>query len=273
MAAPADINAILSALTQRNAGTPAQATPAPGGQPGYPVGYPGAMPQQAPTPSLPGFALPQPTSSGSVDLSAIRPVNSGSVSIADAIAKAKSIAADRGGSFDNRGVPGREDPRLAGRSYMRSRSRSRSPPRRDAFRDNYNPYRDERRGDSRRAGGYGRDRTPSPGPRGRYSPGPARDHRSPQNRGGDGDSETISVKSALQPSYGQMPQASGAMSGMPAMPGMPGMPQQGAGGPAGGDPNAPDPYAQYGGYQNYVALWYAALAQQQQGGQPGGAPQ
>jgi far upstream element-binding protein len=37
-----------------------------------------------------------------------------------------------------------------------------------------------------------------------------------------------------------------------------------------------DPYAQYGGYQNYLALWYQSLMyQQQQGGQgapPAGAP-
>ena len=28
-----------------------------------------------------------------------------------------------------------------------------------------------------------------------------------------------------------------------------------------------DPYAAWGGYQNYAAMWYAALAQQQQSGQ------
>lgn len=26
----------------------------------------------------------------------------------------------------------------------------------------------------------------------------------------------------------------------------------------------PDPYAAWGGYQNYAAMWYAAIAQQQQ---------
>ena len=31
---------------------------------------------------------------------------------------------------------------------------------------------------------------------------------------------------------------------------------------------AADPYAAYGGYQNYAAMWYAAMAAQQQGGQP-----
>ncbi|KAK7755813.1 hypothetical protein SLS62_002098 [Diatrype stigma] len=34
--------------------------------------------------------------------------------------------------------------------------------------------------------------------------------------------------------------------------------------------NGADPYAPYGGYQAYVALWYAAMAQQQGGGQPQG---
>ncbi|KAJ9619305.1 hypothetical protein H2203_008634 [Taxawa tesnikishii (nom. ined.)] len=199
MAAPADISSILAALAQRNASTPSQPTPAPGATPTLPPGFPGAIPQQAPTPSLPGFSLPQPTSSGSVDLSAIRPSATGSVSIAEAIAKAKSIAADRGVSYDNRAAvaPPREDPRLAGRGYRRSRSRSRSPPRRDAFRDNYNPYRDERRDNPRRGSGYGRDRTPSPGPRGRNSFSPGRGRRSPPARGGGDDSETISVKSAL----------------------------------------------------------------------------
>jgi far upstream element-binding protein len=37
----------------------------------------------------------------------------------------------------------------------------------------------------------------------------------------------------------------------------------------GGPPQAggPDPYAAYGGYQNYIQMWYAAVAAQQ-GGQP-----
>ncbi|OAA57964.1 PCBP-like protein [Niveomyces insectorum RCEF 264] len=43
-----------------------------------------------------------------------------------------------------------------------------------------------------------------------------------------------------------------------------GMPGQ----PGGDDPNA-DPYAPYGGYAAYVALWYQALAQQGGGGAPG----
>jgi len=79
--------------------TPQQPTPHP--PPSY---APGAVPGQPPSAPPPAQSyLPQPSSTGSVDLSAIKPVNSGSVSIADAIAKAKSIAADRGvPSFDPR---------------------------------------------------------------------------------------------------------------------------------------------------------------------------
>ncbi|THX34694.1 eukaryotic type KH-domain (KH-domain type I) [Aureobasidium pullulans] len=211
MAGQADISSILAALAQRPASNPAQ-PPQQGPPGGMPQGYPQNLgPAQMPTPSLGGFPLPQPSSSGSVDLSAIRPVNTGSVSIAEAIAKAKSIAADRGISYDNRppqqqihNQPPRGDPRLAGRPpYQQSRSRSRSPPRRDNFRGNFNPYRDERRDADRRDRGYNnRDRSHSPGPRGgrgNFSPGPGArgGPRSPTSRAPPGDSDTISVKSAL----------------------------------------------------------------------------
>lgn len=43
--------------------------------------------------------------------------------------------------------------------------------------------------------------------------------------------------------------------------------------PAAAAPNtggqAADPYAVYGGYQNYLAMWYASIAQQQQQGGQG----
>lgn len=45
---------------------------------------------------MPPYGLPQPTNSGSVDLSGIKPVSTGSVSIADALAKARNIAAEKG---------------------------------------------------------------------------------------------------------------------------------------------------------------------------------
>ena len=85
--------------------------------------------------------------------------------------------------------------------YRRSRSRSRSPPRhgRDSYRDNYNPYRDERRDDSRR-GAYVRDRSFSPGIRGgpSYSPRPYGGDRTPPGRRDEDDnSETINIASNL----------------------------------------------------------------------------
>ncbi|KAL9610146.1 MAG: hypothetical protein Q9167_005124 [Letrouitia subvulpina] len=154
------------------------------------------------------YPIPQPSNSGSFDLSNIKPTNSGSVSLADAVARARGIAAEKGVHY---GLSSRDgDPRMSSRSsYRRSRSRSRSPPRvgRDSYRDNYNPYRDERRDDSRRnnLGGYSRDRSFSPGSRGRsnYSPLPGRSYgipgdRSPLGRrGGDEGHETITIESNL----------------------------------------------------------------------------
>lgn len=155
-----------------------------------------------------GYSLPQPTSSGNVDLSSIKPINSGTVSIADAIAKAKAIAAEKGVSYDRSLAYGSSDPRLsAGRQYKTSRSRSRSPPpvRRDAYRDNFNPYRDERRGDRAPPSRDYRERSFSPGLRGSapgtFSPShnsggyPSRG-RSPI-RDAEGDVETLSIESHL----------------------------------------------------------------------------
>lgn len=92
----ADLSNILAALAaQRQGGTPSQAPPPP--LPGAP--YP--PPQYATPPgSATPYGLPQPINSGSVDLASIKPVSSGSVSIADAIAKARGIAAEKGLSYD-----------------------------------------------------------------------------------------------------------------------------------------------------------------------------
>ena len=90
------------------------------------------------------------------------------------------------------------DPRLSGRYYRPSRSRSRSPGRmpRDGFRDSYNPYRDERRDEPRRQTGlqYGRERSFSPGSR--FTPPPGRSFGG-SGRGGDDGSETIPIESNL----------------------------------------------------------------------------
>lgn len=199
---------------QRPASTSAQA------QPNQPPQY--QQPAQQSAPSYPlqsTYPLPQPISSGSVDLNNIKPVSSGTVNINDAIAKAKAIAAEKGISYERpqqqqqpqQPVYGAVDPRAGNRPYIQGRSRSRSPPgRRDAFRDSYNPYRDERRGErGPPSRDYGRERSFSPvnrgrGPSANFSPPraggyPGRE-RSPMGRGGnnDGDnSETLQIESNL----------------------------------------------------------------------------
>lgn len=58
----------------------------------------GAAPSSAAPPSTNagGYALPQPDSTGSLNIGGAAPVNTSSVSIADAIAKARGIAAEKG---------------------------------------------------------------------------------------------------------------------------------------------------------------------------------
>src|SRR5947207_1307034 len=87
----------------------------------------------------PSYPYPQPSQSGSIDLSAIRPVNSGTVPLADAIAKAKAYATEKGITPYDRptgGYPPQDARPVDGRQYQRARSKS---PRREAFRDNFNP--------------------------------------------------------------------------------------------------------------------------------------
>ncbi|KAI9824554.1 MAG: hypothetical protein M1832_001643 [Thelocarpon impressellum] len=108
MAEQPDISSILAALAaQRPAAAPAQGSyqPQTVPQPGMPQGYQSSYPPSAPAVGLAGIQLPQPTNSGSVDLSNIKPTASGT-GIAEAIAKAKGIAAEKGVSYDQRG-PGR----------------------------------------------------------------------------------------------------------------------------------------------------------------------
>nr|XP_036584077.1 kh domain-containing protein [Colletotrichum truncatum]KAF6793466.1 kh domain-containing protein [Colletotrichum truncatum] len=218
MAEPSrDISSILAALgaaqrgssstpTQAQPGMPPGYPPPPGGQP---PSYPPMPPQSAPPyGGAGGYSLPQPSSSGSLDLSSIRPVNSGTVSIADAIAQAKAFAAEKGVTSYDRPLIYSNEPSRGQDSrggYHRS-SRSRSPPnRRDQFRDNFNPYRDERRGDDRPAQReYGRERSYSPAQRDRaFSPRNSNGReRSPLRGsggggGGDDNSETIQIESSL----------------------------------------------------------------------------
>lgn len=184
MSATPDISAILAALAQgQGAGTTPSQTPQQQQPPPYqppqalPPGFPGALPTTAAAPpvappAIPGYALPQPTNSGSLDLSSIKPVNTGTVSYQDALAKVRGFAAEKGIAYDGgrSSTVSRDDSRMGARPYRRSRSRSRSPPRRDNMRESYN-YRDDRRDDPRRGGmGYGRERSRSPHGRNTFSP-------------------------------------------------------------------------------------------------------
>ena len=88
----------------------------PGGTPnqGPPHVQPVPQPYQAPYPNVAPpnvsnvYPLPQPSTSGSVDLSNIKPSNSGSVSLADAVARARGIALEKGISYDA-GRGGKQD--------------------------------------------------------------------------------------------------------------------------------------------------------------------
>ncbi|KAI9884765.1 MAG: hypothetical protein M1823_003439 [Watsoniomyces obsoletus] len=225
MADQVTISSILAALTaQQTVGTPVttfQSSPnvaVPGMPPMTLPGYGVPAPAPAPAASFPSnlgnFSLPPPSNRGALDLSNVKPAGTGNVSIDEAIAKARGIAAQRGLNVDARGGPVRDlDARPIGRPFRRSRSRSRSPlARRDNFRDNYNPYRDERRDDRRGRDFRDRDRSFSPGPRNRrggYSPPPSRgsgggrgDRTPPRGRRGGGgglddDIETLPIDSNL----------------------------------------------------------------------------
>lgn len=84
-----------------------------------------------------------------------------------------------------------------------------------------------------------------------------REKNNNRRRDNGGQDNNYSQQQQPQQSYGQPPQ------------GQPPAPAAGAPAAAG----AADPYAIYGGYQNYLAMWYASFAQQQQqGGAPPGPP-
>lgn len=197
----ADLQNILAVLAaqQSQSNTPAQNAPPPIPGQQYPP------PQYASPPAVGQmhYGLPQPTNSGSFDLGGIKPINSGSVSVTDAFAKARdgydprcmftftlpALCTDT-----NTGLlaGSRNDPR-ANFQHIRSPS----PPRgRDNFRDNHNPYRDERRGGNER--NFNRDRSFSPR-RERFG-SPAYRERSPQRGGGAGgesDSEVVAIDKGL----------------------------------------------------------------------------
>lgn len=154
-----------------------------------------SMPPGAYQPPGAASYLPAPASSGNLDLSGIRPVNSGTLNFDDVMSRIRASAAEKGVTPYDRPLVYNADSRGPDRSYGRDRSRS--------------PYRDDHRGGHGRE--YGRDRSYSPGPRGRtFSPrgggngngnGNGR-VRSPLRTGGGGGgeddvSETIQIESSL----------------------------------------------------------------------------
>lgn len=135
-----------------------------------------------------------------MNLDSIKPVNSGTVSLEAAIAKAKAVAAANNiAPYEGARVYGGDGTNDGGRHWgANRRSRSRSPPgRRDNnARGGYNPYRDERR-DERSPRDYSRnsrDRSYSPGPRGRHS---SARQRSPMRDGRDHDVESMDIEAGL----------------------------------------------------------------------------
>lgn len=169
--------------------------------PGGPQGH------YAPPPPAQYGGYPQPSNSGTLNLDSIKPVTSGTVSLQDAIAKAKAVAtANNIAPYERAPVygGGAMDGATDGAQRQWGASRSRSPPRRDNnnFRDQ-NPYRDERR-DGRPPRDYGhqsRDRSFSPGPRGRHGAAPFPDRggnlarqRSPMR---DNDVEIMTIEASL----------------------------------------------------------------------------
>ncbi|KAK5636489.1 hypothetical protein RRF57_012201 [Xylaria bambusicola] len=191
--------------SQRNVSTPTQKPshaipyqPPPAPPSTYPGMPPATQPQQYPPAN---YGIPPPSATGNFDLNALRPGNPGVASFNDALAQAKAYAAEKGLTSYERppqaAYPISHDARTAdSRNYGR---RSRSPPtRRDAYRDNFNPYRDERRDDrGSHARDYGRDRSMSPGPnRGRPS-GTFSPRGGGRDRPSDDNDEMIEIESSL----------------------------------------------------------------------------
>ncbi|PTB74151.1 hypothetical protein M440DRAFT_1393284 [Trichoderma longibrachiatum ATCC 18648] len=242
MAEPAhpDIQSILAALASQRppSSTSTQTPPAATGAYPAPPGTAQPAAYQPPPPGVPGVAsfapgsaLPAPASSGNVDLSALRPVNSGTMNFED-INDAIYVPSDAVGMIIGKGgetiremqnstgckinVAQSSGPGEVQREIALIGSRDSIARAKQAIDEKVEAVRQKSGG----APGGGRGRGP-------HDDRPSYSHQGPD------------------PSTNQ-PQASAG--------------------------DGQDPYAQYGGYQNYVALWYQSLMyqQQQQGAQ--GAP-
>lgn len=164
-----------------------------GGSPFPASSYP---PAPSPYPPVPASGVTPAT--GGFDLSALKSLGQNSVGLEAAIEKAKAAASAYDTSVSAPyGTTALKHDTVGG--YGRSRSRS---PRRDPYRDNYNAYRDERRDMPRDYSRGGRDRSYSPGPRGRgpgtFSPrGSNGNLRERSPLGGEDGSEIIQIESNL----------------------------------------------------------------------------
>ncbi|RPB01007.1 eukaryotic type KH-domain (KH-domain type I) [Choiromyces venosus 120613-1] len=214
-----NVAALLAALTSAQRPPGSQGGPplpqgGPAGYAGIPAGLTGQPPSQSVASPPVGYSLPQPSASGSLDLSNIKPTTSGKVSLDDALARAKARAAEMGiqPTYREQAPARYEDPRSR-YSTRRSRSRTRSPPSRrggEPFRDAYNPFRDERRARASVEYVRERERSYSPprrgGPPGAstgnpYSPPPARAERysggGHRARSPPPDAEQMNIESSL----------------------------------------------------------------------------
>ncbi|RDA82415.1 hypothetical protein CP532_5966, partial [Ophiocordyceps camponoti-leonardi (nom. inval.)] len=182
-----DIQSILAALASQR--PPHSATgQTPGAPPGHGYPTPASSTQpggyQPPLPSAgappyggSAHSLPTPAASGNVDLSAIRPVTSGTMNFDDVGSKGRTFAPDKASASCDRQLVYGADARNNDRSYRRSRSRS---PRAEYGRD------------------YGRERSYSPPARGRpFSPRGGNGRQRSPLRAGDDNSETIQIESSL----------------------------------------------------------------------------
>ncbi|KKZ68004.1 hypothetical protein EMCG_06346 [[Emmonsia] crescens] len=100
-----NISQILAALAahQATSTTGHTSSPQQGQMPLH--AYSGSYHPSAAPANIMNYSLPPPDNTGSLDISGAKPVNTGSVSIADAIAKARGIAAEKGIVHDpNRGM-------------------------------------------------------------------------------------------------------------------------------------------------------------------------
>ncbi|KAK3990784.1 hypothetical protein QBC44DRAFT_61426 [Cladorrhinum sp. PSN332] len=214
MAGQPDINSILRLIGESTQRGPVTSTP-PHGQPGLPAPVQQAAPYGAPPSYPPPQAAqyapapyyPQPSGSGSIDLNDIHPHNTGTLSaiapLNEAIERARAIATSAGYTpYDRQatGYPGPDPRGQNDRGYPGGRSRSRSPRGRDNYRDNFNPYRDERRADHGGQGReqHGRERSFSPRRQG-FSPrgaGGGGRERSPL-RGNNDNVETMEIEGSM----------------------------------------------------------------------------